>query len=462
MIYEDIKKQFNRVISYSQEIDNPNTDELFEKWYEAKKEFIENMFDGNLIFDFPGTVSFELDKEDKDKKISGFIDLITYKYDMPELADFIADNWDGFFTNNVIKETNYNGNKIPKGMKLLRAFKFFTNDKELLNELQSVASMLIQETKIEGTLCLSVHPLDFLSVSENNHNWRSCHALDGDYRSGNLSYMVDKSTIICYLRSKNNEKLPHFPMDVPWNSKKWRVLLYFSENWDMIFAGRQYPFNLNRGLDFVKDKLLEGEWTPWLAEKIRNFCEKGVYFDPVTPYVPVDNHLILLSDLVKDMPGSLQFNDVLSSTCYDPLYSFKINRRTGYPKINYKKAKFEVGGAVNCVKCGEKRIELTESFMCNDCELIYGTADSDMFDTCSCCGMRFFADDGYWIEDAGDIVCPSCAESCVAACDYCGGNFYTDDMRYDEKTDELMCKYCLEEKEEWREEMLLNQKSLRD
>ena len=91
-------------------------------------------------------------------------------------------------------------------MKLVRAFKFFETDKELLNEIQSVASMIIQEDKIEGTLCLSVHPLDFISSSENTHNWRSCHALDGEYRAGNLSYMLDKTTVMCYLNSIKEEK----------------------------------------------------------------------------------------------------------------------------------------------------------------------------------------------------------------------------------------------------------------
>ena len=28
---------------------------------------------------------------------------------------------------------------------------------------------------------------DYLSLSENAFNWRSCHALDGEYRAGNLS-----------------------------------------------------------------------------------------------------------------------------------------------------------------------------------------------------------------------------------------------------------------------------------
>ena len=43
---------------------------------------------------------------------------------------------------------------------------------------------------MEGYLYLSIHPLDYLSISETNHGWRSCHALDGEYRNGNLSYLT--------------------------------------------------------------------------------------------------------------------------------------------------------------------------------------------------------------------------------------------------------------------------------
>ena len=73
-----------------------------------------------------------------------------------------------------------------------------------------------------------MHPLDYLSLSENTYNWRSCHSLDGEYRAGNLSYMMDKSTVICYLKSNDDVILSNFGPEVKWNSKKWRVLLYFS------------------------------------------------------------------------------------------------------------------------------------------------------------------------------------------------------------------------------------------
>ena len=54
---DEIKEQFKKVISYSQGIENPVVDDLFEKWLEGKRDFIEAM-GGKLIYEFPKKVFF--------------------------------------------------------------------------------------------------------------------------------------------------------------------------------------------------------------------------------------------------------------------------------------------------------------------------------------------------------------------------------------------------------------------
>ena len=232
---EEIKAQVKSVLAYSQECPEPKVDNLINKWLKAKKFLIEAL-GGDLIKEGE-TVSFSLSREEKDKRVNSFINDIEYRHS--DLAWFIYLNRNSFYDNTVAKEyTLETGETIPKGMKLLKSFKYFISDKEELNKLQTRASMMIQEDKVEGVLCFSVHPLDYLSVSENTYNWRSCHALDGEYRSGNLSYMCDESTVVCYLRGKDTQvRLPHFPEDVLWNSKKWRMLMFLSESWQSMFAG---------------------------------------------------------------------------------------------------------------------------------------------------------------------------------------------------------------------------------
>ena len=76
---------------------------------------------------------------------------------------------------------------------------------------------------------MSIDPYDFLSISDNNHNWSSCHNLfDGEYRVGNLNYMADSVTMVGYYCSNDlfDEELEAFGNIKTWNSKKWRVLIH--------------------------------------------------------------------------------------------------------------------------------------------------------------------------------------------------------------------------------------------
>ena len=265
---KSIQTQFNKVIEYSQSIFNPKTDSLFEKWYENKQWFIKK-FNQNLIYEVPGKICFNLTDEQKIKKVEDLIYTIERRYKLYDLSDFIHQNKKSFFEN-VVTVSN-DEIRIPLGMKITRAFKFFVDDKEILNDVQSCASRVLQEDKIEGTLCFSVHPLDYLSSSETVYGWRSCHSLDGDYRAGNLSYMGDRATILCYLKGDGDKILPNFPDNVPWNSKKWRMLLHFSDNKDMIFAGRQYPFTTTNALDVVWEHLIPILNTGYSDEQCRRF-----------------------------------------------------------------------------------------------------------------------------------------------------------------------------------------------
>lgn len=450
-MYNDVQEQFNKVISYSQGIPEPETDKLFADWLEAKRDFIE-AFGGQLIYEWPEKVSFELGSREKSLRLDDFIGVLENRYENYDLAEFVRANREGFFSNQVVEPyTTSKGDTIPKGMKLLRAFKFFESDANALEAEQNAASMIIQEDKIEGTLCLSVHPLDFLSTSENTHNWRSCHALDGEYRSGNLSHMIDHSTFICYLKSNKDEKLPNFPPDVPWNSKKWRVLFYMSDRWDMIFAGRQYPFCTETGLDFVKNKVFPranlGDFSSWIDKKYCGFKDKDVYSNFSHSYVPVVDGLVPLNELVINEPGSLQFNDVLSSSCYDALYAYKkVECFGGYKYAPmHKFTRFHIGGKCNCTRCGKYPIEITSSFMCNDCELEYGDSEDDMFAYCPCCGSRYYYDDGVWVEGDEECVCPSCADRETTICDCCGTRHYTSAMVYSRKHNKYLCPECWDE-----------------
>lgn len=395
-----IQEQFEFVIHYSQEIPKVpgqrfvNTDSLFEEWLEAKRDFIE-AFGGKLVVELPGKVTFELSQEEKIKRVKDFLTAVDCNYENPDLARFIDIQKSGFYENKVVEDFEYNGEKIPKGMKVIKAFKFFEKNPKKLEDLQNAASMLIQEDKITGVLCLSVHPLDYISASENCHSWHSCHALDGDYRAGNLSYMVDKHTIMCYLRADNCDYiLPDFPSEVPWNSKKWRVWIHLSDSWDIMFAGRQYPFTSNVGLNLAKKELIEPTLNVRFTDFTNQYLTGGIKLkmegenflpsfeeDLFDKYMVINSRAVPLQDVIVDAPGSLDFNDLLRSSCYVPQYAYRVKQVTHwywgdshyrtivhstYDESDRIMPKFRIGGRVSCVMCGNQ-LDYSGSFVCEEC-----------------------------------------------------------------------------------------------
>ena len=450
-IIQAIKSDFDKVIAYSQNITNPKTTKILEQWYKAKQDIIK-AWGGKLIVETGETVVFDLSEEEKGKRLDEFISTIESTYENDALVNFLESVRDDFFENRLSQDYYINpGVKINKGTKVIKAFKYFEDNEKALTDLQNQASMIIQEDKVNGILCLSVHPLDYLSSSENTYHWRSCHALDGDYRAGNLSYMLDSSTIVAYLK-KDGEmcKLPNFPESVLWNSKKWRMLLFLEDKREALFAGRQYPFFSHTALvhvahlffrTFMKDSFF---WSNWYNDYICDF--------PRSKDVPTrDTNLMFgrnvmlggrvyaMNDLVSDGKDSQHFNDLMFSSFYVPYYCW-----TYYPKDRTRLLHFSIGKAVPCVRCEEKQVNVEASMMCLECEAEVGTGENDYFTYCACCERRVPREYTRWVESADGYLCPSCVETETRECEHCGSVWYTCDITYSHKNEQYLCPYCVE------------------
>ena len=70
-----IKEQVRKVITYSQEIPEPQVDDLIDQWLEAKRDFIE-AFGGKLIYELALPVTFELTQDARAERINNLIDYI--------------------------------------------------------------------------------------------------------------------------------------------------------------------------------------------------------------------------------------------------------------------------------------------------------------------------------------------------------------------------------------------------
>lgn len=454
MNYRDlIQKQFEQVISYSQnylykEEVTIDTTNLFNDWWWNKKYLRHNLpffNDERWIYEYPKTISFGLDENTKRERLDRFIREL---WDFPLLQDFLRKNKANFFENRIVENYKAPNGTCRRGMKIIKAFKyFFSNDTETLKRLQDEASAILNEDKIEGKFCVSIHPLDYISISDNDHNWHSCHAMNSAYRAGNLCYMVDHHTIICYVKTGEDRKISNFPDEVPWNSKKWRMLLFFDTSGNFVMAGKQYPLQSGEALNHFQEAYSaaweaarganEGvtscfKFSPWHREQINSISLDGLQYKFSTSMIPYGDYMLDLSEVYAKGENSLQYDDIIKNSTYRESvpYAYAItdlrwgffeeagitypngdqiskylftNRRNG-PVI-------AAGHEVKCLHCGESIIQTADAVLCDRCALEYiksDMLDEDYYPACDICGERFIYYDGFW---RGDMhVCASCGQ----------------------------------------------------
>lgn len=440
--------------------------EYVEKWKTAKGLWIKRFRD-STIYTVPDPVVCELNEDEKTKLIDKFLldvePLIPTTVAFGHFKKFVKEQGISAASNIVSKEFMLpQGQIIPKGMKLLRAFKYFFEDKELLTTVQDAMNLVISKCKFSGYLHLSVDPLDYLTISENNYGWRSCHALDGDYIAGNLEYMMDNATIICYIDDNTQVQLHSFPEGLKWNNKKWRMLLFCSENGETIFAGRQYPspvltdalWDLLRHimrrmfLQVYYDKWQNlyimpdawNEYTDTSNDTRWHLCQRHILS-------PFDGAIYPLSSLYGNVNShnKLFYDDVLSSTIYKaPYYLFGHSLNTS--DCRTKKPIFTGVDSVTCPHCGQNAIKgNTDSIWCADCyEAI--EYNGELY-TCDCCGRHYLEEnEGAWLVD-DSWWCDRCIADNAVTCAQCGGLCNIENAYYDEKEEDYICNYCKEDGE---------------
>ena len=367
-----------------------------EGWWEYNKQFwIDLMPD--YIAELPEPITIELTEHDKRQLYNKFLnhDLME---DYEDLWNFLSNISSKQFFNKYLERDYlaYSDEwdeeiKIQKGTRITKAFKFFHLREEDLKELQSEASRILQLNSITGRLCLSVHPLDYLSASENISNWRSCHSLDGCYRAGNLSYMLDNSTVIVYLRSETEVQLPNFPEGLLWNNKKWRMFLHFDSNKDIVFTTQQYPFTVENIYDHITRLIntilrpTEHYFTKFDDDFIvQTKCHKELS----SKLIPLGGCAKRLAAFVRQDDWNLAYTDLLFKDTLHYKWAYKglrldglapeddtfgfadeIKRMefnfTGYTGDN---TKIRLGHKVRCPFCNTELLTDGETMMCSKCE----------------------------------------------------------------------------------------------
>lgn len=299
------------------------------------------------------------------------------------------------FTNRVAEEFSYRNKdnkviKVPEGAKVMRvlqkiAKEFDLPDFEIFrNHISRITE--IRKSKIKFTL--SIHPLDYMTMSDNANGWESCMNWTqgpGSYRAGTIEMMNSPVIVVAYITTK-----PYYPANtsIEWTSKSWRELIIVHPN--TICSVKSYPYyniSFDKALvnwlaDLVEEKT---EWR-YNRKKPQESLESCSYIEAWQDKEDKDNHFLL------NFETNEMYNDFGNTDNYG---IFSINP----PDNKYRIFAINYSGLMTCMCCGESNYcsDDTEVVICENCELpTY----------CYCCGERVNAND--IIEVDGEWVCEDC------------------------------------------------------
>ena len=158
-----------------------------------------------------------------------------------------------------------------------------------------------------------------------------------------------------------------------------------------------------------------------------------------------------MNEIVREGENSLNYNDLLKSTCYHYPYYTTLNSWNLHSIEYRRKNPIIIGAEVPCLHCGNELIHNPETMRCDDCELQYGTEENDIYGSCDCCGARIYVDDAICVGDDGDVICEACYDTQCFVCDNCGQVHYNTNKHFvpgkSEDDGVWYCQYCYENKE---------------
>ena len=326
------------------------------------------------------------------------------KWSVLGLDDDQADNIDRLTDAYILANNSWNrpeftvnGVRVNTGAKAVKILgkilATFENQEwnEIFEKFRLEHSRILNQKKVSGELCLSIHPLDFMTMSDNNESWDSCMNWQGcgDYRQGTVEMMNSPYVVVAYLRN------PNYEMEVPgghWNSKKWRCL--FVVDRDVIVNIREYPY--------CNDELM-GECLNWL----KSLAEKNLHYqysDTTCLYRADCDNYVQVGE--KKIPVNFSTGHMYSDFRFNHLMYLNTNLPE---RIN-----IYYSGVSECMSCGKTSSYCDEGFL-NSNELVCHSCNGD--GECEECGNYCRSEDLYEVE--GRLICQDCYDNETAECPAC-------------------------------------------
>jgi hypothetical protein len=278
-------------------------------------------------------------------------------------------------------------------------------------------SQCLNQKQLFGELCISIHPLDYMTMSDNNCGWSSCMSWQdrGDYRQGTVEMMNSPCVVVAYLKSHENM---HIGMH-EWNNKKWRQLFIVTPH--IITGIREYPY--------VSPEL-NGIVLQWLRELAQTNGAWGPYED--TTVQVKNNTLFPVASLDREIRL-----DFYTKFMYNDFYSTHLAYLSPSIPSDYSLC---FSGVSECMECGadmsDESDQCTALLVCDDCEQVYW---------CEECGERVSLSDTVFVD--GNRVCSYCYENYYATCELCEethhtGNIFNVYIRVNDTTTDYYLRVC--------------------
>ena len=244
-------------------------------------------------------------------------------------------------------------------------------------------SQILNQRKLKGMLHLSIHPLDYMTMSDNDCGWSSCMSWeeDGCYRQGTVEMMNSPCVVVAYLDSATNMRIA----GEDWSNKKWRQLFIVTPK--AILNVKGYPY---------RNDTLTAEVLKWLKE-LAEKANIGTYCDDIIKYDHGREFTTNLYDYNVEVwtHTGYMYND-FSDNQFGFFTTDKELFNGGTLKINYS-------GKSECMSCGADTDDFQSegALSCNEC---YSPK------RCNECGSRLDEDEGWFID--GEWFCEDCVDSC--------------------------------------------------
>lgn len=391
-------------------------EKILSQWREAKSQYLFSIFGDQLIHSTEVEYSFspeqlaqnfQFSSEEKEF-ICALTNLFCYNPNFRPYVQYLSYfvSIENLITNRWMGETislplpNNRSFKIDRNTKMMRILNKLSKEYHLpfFDTLRKHVAEISTNKSVKTTLYVSIHPLDYLTMSDNAENWHSCMSWinAGTYKCGTIEMMNSPKVVVAYTINEDNKLLDY------WNSKSWRNLIILDE--DHIAGTRCYPF-CNEILTKAAEQLLAD-----LAN------QKGIFSYGNTFHTGTRNR-------------HTKYIEVAATPNKTFLFNYETNNMYNDMRLG-KEAEHTFLLANKLLERPEEKIILDVNYS--------GPL------TCATCG-RIIDDDDLSTsrEEEGTVNCPNCAPDnylSMKCCCNCGNSYEEEDLH--ETRDGLVCETC--------------------